>query len=205
MEASNNSYLEQGMQDTNSVIAISQDDLNSFSSYINKKIADFLNLPDGQTLENVDWSSFSSIISLISGMLITVSLTVFFLWLIRAIALYTMAKKNKDDLAFLSFIPYSCLYTMGKLVGKTKLFWIDISKPELVLPILVFSMYLPFAAPISLFLFVLIYNSFLYRIYQNQCKNFAALFTFIGFLLPFLQPFILFFIRNSKKEKSISR
>lgn len=201
MNATPNPYIEEGLVKTNNAIAMDQNNLNSVSDFLNKKIAEFLKLPDGQTLENLDWSNIGNIISIISGIFITVSLTVFVLWLIRAIGLYIMSKNRGDKLAFFGFIPYACLYTMGKIVGRTKIFGIEISHPEYILPLIVISMQLPFAAPIGLFLFVLVYNTLLYRIYQEQCRNFAVILTVFSFFLPFIQPFIIFLIRNKKSDK----
>ncbi|MCX8075040.1 MAG: hypothetical protein N2749_05590 [Clostridia bacterium] len=203
MNTTPNPYIENSLVKTNQPIAMDQSNLNGVSDFINAKIAEFLKLPDGQSIQSVDWSNIRSILSIISTTLITVSLTVLFLWLIRAIGLYVMSKKRGNDLAFLAFIPYGCMYTMGKIIGKTKIFGIEVNKPEFVLPLLILSMSFPFAAPIAAFVFVIAYNSILYRIYQEQCPNFAMILAVIGFFLPFLQPFFIFFIRNNKGDRFI--
>ena len=191
-----NLYVEESMANTNNVIAISQDTLNSFSYIINKKIADFLKLPDIQTIQSVDWKNLSSVLSLISSTLVATLITVFFLWILYAYGLYKMAQKRGDKLAFLAFIPYVSLYTLGKIVGPIKILFIEIQKPEYVLPLLLISMYLPLASTISFILFILVYGSYISRIYKSTCCNLYYFLTIISIILPFLQPIILFAIRN---------
>lgn len=201
MNVTPNPYIEQSLTQSNDAIAMNQNNLNSISDYINKQISNFLQLPNGQTIQNVDWSNPRSILSLISSTLIAFTLTVIFLWLIRSIGIYVMAKRKGDKLAFLAFIPYCDLFTMGKIVGKIKILGIEIPKPEYVLPLLILSMYLPYAATISVMLYVYVYSTFLYTIYQEYCPNFAVIFVILSILLPFLIPLFLFFIRNNVHDK----
>lgn len=195
-------YVEQSMVETNNVIAASQDTLSSFSYVISKKIADFLNLPDVQTLQNVDWTNLNSIFSLISSKLIATIFTVAFLWLLYSFGIYKMAKKRDDNLAFLAFIPYFSFYTIGKIVGPIKIYSIEITKPEYLLPAIILSMYLPFTGTISVILFVIIYNTFLAKIYKRTCYNLYYFLTIVSILFPFLQPIILFAIRNKLEDIS---
>jgi hypothetical protein len=117
-----------------------------------------------------------------------------------------MARNRNDKYAFLAFIPYACLYTEGSIVGKTKLFGIEIEHTELVLPILLISTLFPFTCSISYFLLILSYYGILYRIYQQQVPNSAIVLIILSILFPILQPFFIFFIRNknclnSKKDR----
>lgn len=191
-----NFYVEESMINTNNVIAVSQDTLNSFTYVISKKIADFLKLPDIQTIQNVDWSNIKSILSLISSTLVATFLTVVFLWFLYSYGLYKIAKKRGDNLAFLAFIPYVSLYTIGKIAGPMKIYKIEISKPEYILPLIILSMYLPLTGSISVILFIITYNSFLSKIYKRTCYNLYYFLTIVSIIFPFLQPIILFAIRN---------
>ncbi len=130
--------------------------------------------------------------------LFAVSIVTIVLWLLKSVGLYTMAKKNRDEYAFLAFIPYACLYTKGKIIGKTKLFGIDIDHPEFLLPILFITMFLPSTKLICSILFVFFYFAILYKIYQKQIPNFAIAALLLTIFLPFLEPFFLFFIRKNK-------
>lgn len=204
MNSNPNIYLQESMINSNNVIAVSQDTLNSFSYVISKKIADFLKLPDVQTIQNVDWKNINSILSLVSSTLVATILTVLFLWILYSYSLYKIAKKRKDDLAFLAFVPYGFLYTLGKIVGPIKIFRIEISKPEYLLPAIVLSMYLPYTSTISVILFILVYGSYLSNIYKNTCNNLYWFITITSMLFPFLQPFILFAIKNKVYCKNSS-
>lgn len=70
------SYIEQGLLKTNNVIAIKQDSLDLISDFLNNKLAEFLNLPTNTTIQNVDFSSVSSVFSLITSTVIILSFSV---------------------------------------------------------------------------------------------------------------------------------
>ncbi len=84
---------------------------------------DYLNLPSRESLENIDWSSISSIVTTIGIWLILIGFSALVIWLIRAIGLYKMAKKNNDKLAFLAFIPYGGMFVMGRIIRKNQIIW----------------------------------------------------------------------------------
>ena len=159
------------------------------------KIKEMLNLTD---LTQMDIKNITGTI-LISFTIASVIL--FVLWLLRAIGLYKMAKNKGDKYAFLAFIPYFCLYTQGKIVGKTNLFGIDVEHTELVLPLLSISSMLPFSKTLALFLLFISYFALLYKIYKLKIPNFAIILLILSIILPILQPFILFFIRNKEDVK----
>ena len=194
------SYIEQGLLKTNNFIAIKQDSLDLISDFLNNKLAEFLNLPTNTTIQNVDFSSVSSVFSLITSTVIILSFSVAALWLIRAYSLYTLAKKQNIPMPYLAFIPYACLYITGKIVKKLIFFGIEIDKPEYTLLILIISMYLPYSAAISLPLFIFIYNSFMFRIYKLYSKRFAFLIATISCFIPIIQPVFLFFMRNNIRK-----
>lgn len=169
-----------------------------FSKLMNNEyynmILDKLNLSE---LSKID---FSNIATNILYIIIAILTSVIILWLLKAIGLYTMAKRNGDKYAFLSFIPYGCLFVKGRIIGNTKLFGIEISKPELILPLLVLTTFLPFAKTISMLLLIIFYYGILYRLYQKQVPNFAIVLLILSIVIPFTQPFIIFFIRNANKN-----
>lgn len=171
----------------------------NFSNLMNN---DFLNMVLNKLnlgdLSNFDITNITKNLLYIIIALITSTIV---LWLLKAIGLYTIAKKNNDKYAFFSFIPYGCLFVKGRIIGNTKLFGIEISKPELLLPLFVLTMHLPFSRTISMLLFTLFYYGILYRIYQKQVPNMAIILLIISIFIPICQPFIIFFIRNSDIEK----
>ncbi len=159
-----------------------------------KKVLELLNITD---ITNINIAQITS--NFISIMFISF-IFIFLIWLIKAIGLYTMAKNNSDKYAFLAFIPYGCLYTKGAIIGKTKLYGIEINNPELLLPALVISMFLPFTKCITSIIFLFFYFGILYRLYQKQVPNLAVALLIFSIIIPILQPFFIFFIRNSNKS-----
>lgn len=155
-----------------------------------------LNLPSLESLKNIDWSDIKSALTTIGGLLILIAFSALALWLIRAIGLYKMAKNKGDKFAFLAFIPYGSAFVMGRIVGKTKLFGIEIDYPELLLPLLIITMLIPGSASVSTILFVLFYYGILYKLYKLKWKGFATVATIISLFVPVFQPIFLFFIRN---------
>lgn len=170
-----------------------------FSNLMNNEyynmILDKLNLTE---LSKIDISSITRNILYILIALLT---SVIVLWLLKAIGLYTMAKRNGDKYAFLSFIPYGCLFVKGRIIKETKLFGIEISRPEFILPLLVLTMHLPFARTLSMLLLTIFYYGILYRLYQKQVPNFAIVLLILSIFIPFTQPFIIFFIRNANTNE----
>ena len=158
---------------------------------------EYLNLPTKESIKNIDWSSLQSIVTTIGIWLILITFSAFGIWLIRSIGIYTMEKKKNDKLAFLAFIPYGCLFIMGRIVGKIRLFGIEIEYPEYILPLLLFTMTLPFTSSLSTILFVLFYYGILYKLYKLKWKGFATVATVISIFVPIIQPFFLFFIKNA--------
>lgn len=172
----------------------------------NLKITEILDMLFNKVKEILNLTDFTKMdLKNITGTILlsfTVASIIFFiLWLLKAIGLYKMSKKKGDKYAFLAFIPYFCLYTQGKIVGKTTLFGIRIEHTELVLPLLIVSSMLPFSKPLSLFLLLICYLAILYKIYKLKIPNFAIVLLILSIILPITQPFILFFIRNKEDVK----
>jgi len=175
--------------------------LQSLMNLIKKvyeSLQESLNLPSVESLQNIDWTNIKSIITSIGLSLILISFSALVLWLIRAIGLYKMAKNQNDKLAFLAFLPYGGNFIMGRIVGKIKLFGIEIDYPELILPILIVTMLIPGGALLSTILFIFFYYGILYKLYKSKWKGFAAVATIISLFVPIFQPLFIFFIRNIK-------
>ena len=159
-------------------------------------LQEYLNLPSLESLKNIDWTNISSALTTIGSILILIVFSAFALWIIRAIGLYKMAKAKKDKFAFIAFVPYGGTFVMGRVIGKTKLFGIEITYPELLLPILLGTMLVPGGAPLSSILFVFFYYGILYKLYKLKWKGFATVATVISLFVPVFQPIFIFFIRN---------
>lgn len=170
----------------------------------NLRFRDVLNLivTKAQEILNMGKIDISNISKAVISTFLIFSITCIILWLIKGIGLYTMAKNRNDKYSFLAFIPYACLYTKGKIVGKTKLFGIEIEHTEFVLPIILISTMFPYTCAISFFLFIFAYYGILYRLYQEQIPNSAIVLLILSILFPVLQPFFIFFIRNKNTSNS---
>lgn len=170
--------------------------LNEIITMIINKMSEMLNAPTSEQIQNIDWSNISAILGTISLVLIGTILFVIALYLLRAIGLYTMAKKEGSDFAWLAFIPFGCFFTYGLITGKTKIFGIEIDHPWLLLPALMLSTFLPYVGPFATILFLLAYYAMLYKVYQTRTPNFAVVLLILSLLIPILPPIILFAIRN---------
>lgn len=170
--------------------------LNEIVSSIISKIGEMLNVPTAGEIQQIDWSSITAILGTISIVLILTIVFLISLYLLKAIGLYTMSKKEEKDFAWLAFVPFGCLFTYGFITGKTKIFGIEIDHPEFVLPALLISSWLPYIGCISTTLFILAYFGFLYRVYESRTPNFAVVLLILSIIVPVLSPIILFAIRN---------
>ena len=170
--------------------------LNELISTIVSKVADLLNAPSAEQMQKIDWSSITAILSTISIILIVSIVFLVSLYLIKSIGLYTMAKKQGKELAWLAFVPFGCLFTYGLITGRTKIYGIDIDHPEYLLPLLLVSSCLPFVGCIGTLLFILAYFAMLYRVYQTRTPNFSVVLLILSIVIPLFSPIILFAIRN---------
>ena len=164
-------------------------------------LQDYLNLPTKEAIKQIDWSNVKMVLTTVGIWVILMTFSAFMLWLIRAIGLYKMAKKNNDKFAFLAFIPYGSMFVMGRIIGKTKLYGIDIDYPEYVLPALLFTMALPFTSSLSTILFTFFYYGILYKLYKLKWKGFAAIATILSIFVPVIQPFFVFFNHNHRLSR----
>ncbi|MDD2628358.1 MAG: hypothetical protein PHR25_04985 [Clostridia bacterium] len=165
--------------------------LKSFVKQLLQTILGLLNLPPDESLKNLDLSDIFSIISFFSLLLASTTL----IWFVRAFGLYKMAKAKNDKFAFLAFIPYGDFYIMGKIIGPTKIFGMEIDYPEIILPLLLLSMLFPLTSSLSIFIFVLFYYAILYKIHKLKWKGYARLAIIISLFLPILQPLFIFIFR----------
>ena len=170
--------------------------LNEMISTIISKVSELLNAPTAEEIKNIDWSNIATILGTISIILIITVMFLISLYLLKSIGLYTMAKKESKNFAWIAFIPFGCLFSYGLITGKTKIFGIEIDHPEFLLPTLILSSYLPYVGPIGTILFILAYFGMLDRVYQTRTPNFASVLLILSIVVPILPPIVLFAIRN---------
>ena len=170
--------------------------LNELVTTIVDKAADILNAPTTEQIGRIDWSSITAILGTISIILILTVVFLIALYLLKSIGLYTMAKREGKDFAWLAFVPFGCLFTYGFITGKTKIFGIEIDHPEFLLPALLVTSCMPFVGCIGTVLFILAYFALVYRVYQSRTPNFAVVLLILSIFVPILSPIILFAIRN---------
>lgn len=170
--------------------------LNEIIQSIINKVSDALNVPNAENISNIDWSSISSIIGTISIILILIVAIIITLYLLRAIALYQMAKKENKDFAWLAFVPFGCFFSYGIVLGKTKIFGVEIDHTYLLLPALMLSCAMPYVGCFATILFITVKYAMLYKIYESRTKNFATVLIILTSILPFISPIILFTLRK---------
>ncbi len=170
--------------------------LNELVSTIVDKASELLNAPTAEQISKIDWSSITAILGTISIILILAVVFLISLYLLKSIGLYTMAKKQGKDFAWLAFVPFGCLFVYGFITGKTKIFGIDIERPEFLLPALLVASCMPYVGCIGTVLFILAYFAMLYRVYQTRTPNFATVLLILSIFVPILSPIILFAVRN---------
>ena len=170
--------------------------LNDIISTIVNKISELLNAPSAEEIQRIDWSSIAGILGTISLILIITIIFLITLYLIKSIGLYVMAKKQGKEFAWLAFVPFGCLFVYGLITGKTKIFGIEVERPEYLLPLLLVSSCMPYVGCIGTVLFVLAYFAMLYRVYQTRTPNFATVLLILSIVIPIISPIVLFTIRN---------
>ena len=170
--------------------------LNELISSIMSKASELLNAPTSEEIQRIDWSSITAILSTISIILILTVVFLVTIYILKSVGLYTMAKKQGKDFAWLAFVPFGCLFTYGLITGKTKIFGIEIDHSELLLPSLLIASCLPYVGPLATILFVFAYFAMLYKVYQSRTPNFAIVLLILSIIVPILSPIILFSIRN---------
>lgn len=170
--------------------------LNEIIQSIINKVSDILNVPNAENISNIDWSSISSIIGTISIILILIVAIIITLYLLRAIALYQMAKKENKDFAWLAFVPFGCFFSYGIVLDKTKIFGVEIDHAYLLLPALMLSCAMPYVGCFATILFITVKYAMFYKIYESRTKNFATVLIILTSILPFISPIILFTLRK---------
>lgn len=181
---------------TNEIITKIPTKLNEIIQSIINKASDILNVPNAENISKIDWSSITSIIGTISILLILTIAILVTLYLLRAIALYQMAKRENKEFAWLSFVPFGCFLSYGIILGKTKIFGVEIDHTYLLLPALILSSAMPYVGCFSSILFIAVKYAMLYKIYESRNKNFATVLIILTILLPFISPIILFALRK---------
>lgn len=190
-------YVEEIIEGvTSNMTSKSALDLNSLFNSMLAKIANMLNLPSVETLKNIDWSDIKGALTTVGITLIVIFFSCIVMYILKSIGLYTMLKKEKAALAWLSFIPYGSLYAIGKAVGKTKIYGIEVTHTEYLLPVIVLSSALPFTCGVPFILFMLAMPSLLYKLYKKKAPSFALPIIILSVLFFPLVPLFLFAMRN---------
>ena len=170
--------------------------LNEMGNMLIDKMKDVFNAPTQEQINNLDWSNISNVLKTISIFLILAIILIITLYILRAVGLYVMAKKEGSSFAWLAFIPFGCFFTYGFITGKTKIFNIQIDHAWALLPAILISTTLPYVGTFSTILFIIVHYAMLYRVYQTRTPNFAAVLLILSIIIPILPPIILFAIRN---------
>lgn len=181
---------------TSNMTSESSFDLNSMLYTLLTKLSNMLNLPSIETLKNIDWSDIKGALTTIGITLIVILFSCIVMYILKSIGLYKMLKKENAAFAWLSFVPYGSFYAVGKVLGKTKIYGIDISHAEYVLPLILLSISLPFTCGIPALLFILAFFGLLYRLYQKKTPSFAVVLTILSVLFVPLIPLFIFAIRD---------
>lgn len=170
--------------------------LNELVSTIIDKMSELLSAPSSDQIQNIDWSNIAAIFGTISIILIISIIFLVAIYLLKSVGLYTMAKKQGKNFAWLAFVPFGCLFVYGLITGKTKIFGIEIDHPEFLLPALLASSCLPYIGTLGTILFILAYFAMIYRVYQTRTPNFATVLLILSIVIPIISPIVLFAIRN---------
>lgn len=170
--------------------------LNTVIDGAMEKGKEMLDIPTMKEIQNLDWSGLLDILQGIGLAILGLSIVCIVLYILKSVGLYKMAKNENEKTAFLAFVPYGCFYVLGKIVGKTKIFGVEIDNPEVLLPLLGLGMYLPYMGIVASILFILALYGLLYRLYEKKSTNFSTVLLILSILFPFLIPIFLFGLRN---------
>lgn len=127
------------------------------------------------------------------------------LYVIFALGLMNLAKKQGIENEWLAFIPIAQLYILGLIIKELKIFSFEVPSPELVLPIAALAAIVLGAVPVIGFVLsignAVLTVASLYTLYLIYIPGSAVLYTVLGFFLPFLTPFFIYSIRNNEPVK----
>ena len=123
-------------------------------------------------------------------------------YILAAIGLYTMAKNQDIENAWIAWIPVVQLYIIGRLIGTLYIGSYEVPQPELVLPgIAVAGSVLSNVRLIGGLIGIasLVVNLFaLHKLYSIYRPDQATLYLVVSILLPFMGPVFLFIMRNDE-------
>jgi len=132
-----------------------------------------------------------NIFALIGSMFIFFVIGGLVLYVLSSLGLMKIAQSKGIENSWLAWIPFANLYIMGKIVGPFKLI-IDISKPEVVLPILVLCSVIPLIGFLCSIAGMILYYGVLYNIYSQYKQKSAQTMLILSILLFFMSPIYLF-------------
>lgn len=132
---------------------------------------------------------------------------VFVLYLLGAIGLYKLADNKGIDYSFLAFIPILQSYIIGKIIADLEIFNIKVPNPAIALPVapIIASILtpIPVMGLLAIVSVIILNIAALHKLYKIYVGDSATLYTVLSVVLPFLQPILIFTIRN-KQPKHIS-
>ena len=132
-----------------------------------------------------------NLIAMMGSMFVVVFITAIALYVLSSLGLMKIAQSKGVENAWMAWVPIANLYVLGKVVGPFKLI-VDISKPEIILPVLFFCGMIPvIGALFSIALMVLYYGA-LYNLYSQYKGEAATLMLILSIVFFFMGPIYLF-------------
>lgn len=148
-------------------------------------------------ISNEQMKILATLFSNLSAILIIFITLFIILYFLKAIGLYIIAKNKNISFSYFSFVPLGFFYVLGKIVGKTRIYGIEIDKPEyLLIFFLLSAVILPFYRVLTFFVFLLTFYALLYRLYESLTYSFRIPLILLSITFPFLIPVFIFGLRN---------
>jgi len=132
-----------------------------------------------------------NLIAMMGSMILVVIITAIALYVLSSLGLMKIAQSKGVENAWLAWIPVGNLYIMGKAVGPFKLI-VDISKPEIILPVLSLCGIIPLIGILFSIAVVILYYGALYNIYSQYKGESATVMLILSIVLFFMGPIYLF-------------
>ena len=142
----------------------------------------------------------SASIFAVLSILFTVLFSIGF-YVIFAYSLYVIVKKKEMPNPWLAWIPIANMYCVGKIVGDLKIFTLNLTNMEIILPfafaLFIGLKYIPFVGFILSGIGLLVLVMAFHKLYETFDRENAFILTIITAILPVMAaPVILFVYRN---------
>ena len=132
-----------------------------------------------------------NLLALVGSMFIFFFIGGLVLYVLSSLGLMKIAQSKGIENPWLAWIPFANLYIMGKIVGPFKLI-MDISKPEVILPILFLCGVIPLIGFLFSIAGTILYYGVLYNIYSQYKAKSAQTMLILSIVLFFMAPIYLF-------------